>query len=202
MRARSRSLRMFKYGGAISKNLLVVDTADIKAIDFFNSFNVNEFDGQTKKLVNKLEAKIYSENIQDKITFSDDRLVFIANKLMTKFPSSRIYYGLNEWIVVYENLIRFYDKGIPKIDTLIRFINLYIGSNFAEGEDMTADEVEELLEISDTLRNNSVVYDELIPKFVIDAIMGDIKVSEKQSKKVKDKKADAIFNQIFESIGI
>lgn len=203
MRMRSRkNIRMFKYGGAVSQNLLVLDTADIKFVDFFNSFNQNEFDGQTRKIVNKLEAKIYSENIQETITFSDDRLVFIANKLMTKFPNSRIYYGLNEWTIVYRFLIAFYDKSIPNIDSLIRFINLYIGSNFTDNDDMTADEVEELLEISDSIRGNVFVYEQLLPKFVIDAISGNIQVTDKQNKKVKDKKADALFNQIFESIGI
>ena len=202
MRKKTYNLRLFRYGGAISKNLLLVNTADIKFVDFFNSFNVNEFDGITKKLINKLEAKIYSENIQENITMSDDRLIFIASRLMTKYPNSRIYFGLNEWIIVYEYLVRFYDKGVPNIDNIIRFINLYIGNNFTDGDEMTADEVEELLMLSENIRSNSFAYDEFIPKFVIDAIMGDIKVSEKQSKKVKDKKADAIFNQIFEILGV
>jgi hypothetical protein len=203
MKLRSKkNVRMFNYGGAISKNLLIVDTADIKVTDFFNSFNLNEFDSEQKKLVEKLEAKIYSESLQENITMSDDRFIFIATKLMVKYPKARIYYGINEWIVVYEYLVRFYDKGVPRIDNLIRFVNLYIGSTYTDNDDLTGDELEELLEISDLIKFDGFGYDEVLPKFVIDAMMGNIQITEKQSKRIRDKKADAIFNKLFESIGV
>lgn len=198
---KNKNIRLYNYGGAISANLLVVDVADIKAIDFFNSFNSNLFDSETKRLVNKLEAKIYSQNLQDSITMSDDRLVYIANKLMVKYPNARIYYGINEWIIVYQFLVRFYDKSISNIDNLIRFLNLYIGSNYTDNDDITGEELEELLEVSEIIKSNGFVYDELLPKFVIDAMM-DVKINDKQTRKVKDKRADVIFNKIFESIGI
>jgi hypothetical protein len=99
-------------------------------------------------------------------------------------------------------LIAFYDKSIPNIDSLIRFINLYIGSNFVDSDEMTADEVEELLEISEIIKYNGFKYDEIIPKFVIDTMMGNINLSDKQTKKIREKKADILFNKIFEAIGI
>jgi len=203
IRRKSRNrLKLFNYGGAISSHLLLVDTANIKAIDFFESFDEKLLDGTSRKYIDKFKAKLIAEGISDVITMSDDRMIYIGNKLMIKFPEAKIYYGLNDWVVAYEYLIRFYDKNVNRIDDLIRFMNLYIGGTFAELEQVSGAEIEELTTLGDSLLPNAFDYEEIIPKFVFDALSKGFKPSEKQSKKVSEAKTDSIFNKIFEALEI
>lgn len=202
MRKRYKNITLFQYGGKISDNLITVNTADLKLVDFLNTLNYNEIDGDIKLYLEKLESKIHYQNIKDSITFSDDRLIFLACQIMIKYPKAKNFIGLNDWVIFYQYLLRFYDKGLHDIDKIIRYTNLYIGLNFVSEEALSEEELTEIMELSDEIKNNNFDYSQYLPNFVIESIYSKIELTEDSKLKISNKKVDILFNRIFETLGV
>ena len=51
-------MRMFNYGGVVSQNLLITDLADIKFIDFVNTFHLPILSDKERLLISKIKEKL------------------------------------------------------------------------------------------------------------------------------------------------
>jgi len=181
-------MKLFKYGGTVSSNLIVVDTADIKFGQFFNGFDKSMLSDDESEMIKQIERLTIREDVKNAVTLSDDRLIFIANKLMVKYPGSRSEYGLNEWTIVYEFLMRFYDKSLFKLDDVIRFVNLWIGMHYAEDDGVSPDETVELVTLSGILSGSpeklKESYGEILPQFVMERISTTVAREDIPSDKI------------------
>jgi hypothetical protein len=91
---------------------------------------------------------------------------------MVKYPNAKKFYGLNEWVILYHFLKDFYDKSLPQIDSVIRFINLYIGKMYGEEDVLQAGEVKEIISSYNEVYSSikSEAYENIIPKFVFEEL--------------------------------
>jgi hypothetical protein len=169
-------MRMFNYGGVVSQNLLITDLADIKFIDFVNTFHLPILSDKERLLISKIKEKLLLGDAGMALTASDSRLVFVFVKLMVKYPKAKPYYGLNEWVLVYSFLKNFYDKSLPEIDNVIRFFNLYIGKMFAEEANLSGADLKELVSLYNTVATALQSYKEIIPAFVYEEIKDEFQL--------------------------
>ena len=169
-------LKLFNYGGVVSQNLLITDLADVKFIDFVNTFHLPVLSDKERLLVSKIKEKLLLSDTGAALNASDSRLIFIFTKLMVKYPNAKSYYGLNEWVLVYSFLKNFYDKSLPEIDSVIRFFNLYIGKMFAEEANLTGADLKELVSLYNTVATALQSYKEIIPAFVYEEIKDEFQL--------------------------
>ena len=165
--------KLFNYGGTISENLLVINSTDIKFADFVDSFDAAQFSSKEGELVRNIKSRIFREDLNDSTNLSDDRCVFICNKLMVKYPDAKMHYGLQEWVVAFQFLVRFYDKSLPKIDEMIRFMNLWIG-RWDDETDMTGKELKEMKSLEESVSTVLQDYTDILPTFVLSHIKNNI----------------------------
>jgi hypothetical protein len=162
-------MKMYNYGGQVKDNLLLVNTADLKANSIFGASNIDidNIDNEDLKIsISKIRDYISKNNIGDELTLSDPRLVFAYYKIMLKYPNAVSANGLTEWFVCYTFFKDFYDKSVMNIDNIIYFLNLYIGNKFTSS--MGESDRKDLAETAGALQPFD--YTDTLPKFVIDAI--------------------------------
>lgn len=165
-------MRIYNYGGVISKNLLITDLADIKFLEFVKSFDSSEFTNEEKLKISLITEKLLTDDVSFALAANDPRILYVFNKLMVKYPSAKKFYGLNEWVIIYNFLKDFYDKSLPQIDSVIRFINLYIGKMYGEEDILQAGEVKEIISSYNEVYSSikSEAYENIIPKFVFEEL--------------------------------
>lgn len=165
-------MRIYNYGGVISQNLLITDLNDINFIEFINSFDISGCTDEQRLGISIFVEKILTEDAGLVITAKDPRVLFIMNKLMVKYPSAKKFYGLNEWVIVYHFLKDFYDKSLPQIDSVIRFINIYIGKMYGQEGVLEGAEVKELLTNYNNVYSSlqSDEYKNIVPSFIYDEL--------------------------------
>jgi hypothetical protein len=189
-------MKLYNYGGTISKNLLITNTANIKLVDFANSFNRSLLNDTEKSILNQIELTAHTEGVAETLTASNPKLLFCMNKMMVKYPTAKTYYGVDEFTIVYEFLVTFYDKSLPNIDGVIRFLNLYIGKNFASESEISALELKEMSasysEISEALKS----YTEIIPAFVYEEFGTELKLNSKQIDSMSSHDVDIAFDEL------
>ena len=206
---RKKNCSLYKYGGAVSPNLIIVDTANIKFCDLYDKlYWATITDEALVKKLKETHAFIEKQNLRDSITLSDDRLVFLFNKIMYKFPEAIKEHGLIEWFIVYRFWTAYYDSGVPYIDILIRFLNLYMGYTFTTGV-ISEGEINELDMVAKNLKahinHEDGIYLTDVPKFVRDAIEAGIKlpvIEESAEQEIKEitKSKEEKTGEIFASI--
>ena len=195
-------MRLYNYGGKTDDNLLVVNTADIKFEEVFNSFSHSSLPAKEVSLCKNIILKATRAEAEKSITMSDDRLIYIANKLMVKYPDAMLHTGINEWVIVYEFLKRFYDKSLPNIDSIIRAINLYIGKMFSD-TNMSGYEYRELKSLSDNMEFSGIhlsEYNPILPKFVMEALSQKFVADKKQSKEIDRADINDAFGELLSII--
>jgi hypothetical protein len=165
-------MRIYNYGGVISKNLLITDLADIKFLEFVKSFDNSEFTNEEKLKISLITEKLLTDDVSFALAANDPRILYVFNKLMVKYPNAKKFYGLNEWVILYHFLKDFYDKSLPQIDSVIRFINLYIGKMYGEEDVLQAGEVKEIISSYNEVYSSikSEAYENIIPKFVFEEL--------------------------------
>lgn len=165
-------MRIYNYGGVISQNLLITDLNDIKFIEFIQSFDVSGCTDEQRLGISLLVEKILTEDAGLILTAKDPRVLFILNKLMVKYPNAKKFNGLNEWVIVYHFLKDFYDRSLPQIDSVIRFINLYIGKMYGEEGVLERTEVKELLTMYNDVYSSMKTeeYKNIVPQFVYEEL--------------------------------
>jgi len=172
---------LFKYGGQVSQELLRIDLADYSFYDYITS-NVDKdlLDSLEEERLNSLIMQISKDAKYDEIVFNDDRLVYLVVRMITKYPNIVQTYGELEWILTYRFIMTNYDKSLDGIDNVIRFVNLYIGYAFIGKNELTKEQASELRSLAESvlipIENN--VYDNVLPLFVIQAIIEGVDIEE------------------------
>jgi hypothetical protein len=185
---------LFKYGGQVSQELLRIDLADYSFYDYITS-NVDKdlLDSLEEERLNSLIMQISKDAKYDEIVFNDDRLVYLVVRMMTKYPNIVQTYGELEWILAYRFIMTNYDKSLDGIDNVIRFVNLYIGYAFIGKNELTKEQASELRSLAESvlmpIENN--VYDNVLPLFVIQAIIEGVDIEEGEVVEVVEDLDDA-----------
>ena len=79
----------------------------------------------------EIDAKIYMENMQDKIAFNDDRLIIVAYKVMAETELFSERAKLREWWIV-QRYIELYAQEHVNIGKITEMITMYIGFAFSK----------------------------------------------------------------------
>lgn len=156
------------------KNVIEINSADFKFTDFSESI-VSTTEHHNRDWFIKLrevDARIHREQLQDKITFSDDRLVLIAYKAMAETGIFDNKAKLREWWIVWKYFQLYVQDKVEGVVELRKLTNMYIGFKFTGAEQDKASEKE-----FDTLKKklSKIVYEDgymMIPQFVLDVIEG------------------------------
>lgn len=161
--------KLYSYTGAVSENLLVLNSADIKAVDVFSKIDLSPIPSDAAIKIIVFINKIRENQRENEITFTDDRLIAAYYKIMCKYPSN---YGetKEDWFISYEYLTKYYDKGFTNIDNLIRFINLYLGQTFTSGIISDA-ELAEIKEVAVALSPFDYSSEKDLPSFIQTAFL-------------------------------
>jgi hypothetical protein len=80
----------------------------------------------------KISDVAKSKNVEEKITFSDDRLVLVAFKVMLKVNLRNI--DIVEWAILYRYIEQYYIENKELKEEIKTYLNLYIGSTFSDYE--------------------------------------------------------------------
>jgi hypothetical protein len=172
---------LFKYGGQVSQELLRIDLTDYTFYDYItNNVDKDLLDDLEEERLNSLMMQISKDAKYDDIVFNDDRLVYLVVRMITKYPNIVQTYGELEWILTYRFIMTNYDKSLDGIDNVIRFVNLYIGYAFIGKNELTKEQAQELRSLAESvlmpIENN--VYDNVLPLFVIQAIIEGVDIEE------------------------
>ena len=172
---------LFKYGGQVSQELLRIDLADYSFYDYVvNNIDKEVLDELEQERLNSLLMQISKDAKYEDVTFNDDRLVYLVVRMMTKYPNIIETYGELEWILTYRFLMTNYDKSLDGIDNLIRFVNLYIGYAFIGKNELTKEQAQEISSLAQSvlmpIENNE--YDNVLPLFVIQAIVEGVDIEQ------------------------
>lgn len=154
------------------KQELQIVSADFKFTDF--SEHIPEIPSIYHKeswyfKLREIDAKIYMENMQDKIAFNDDRLIIIAYKVMTETDLFSERAKIREWWIV-QRYIQLYARQYANIDKIVEMITMYMGFSFsgAAMDEITSEKFKAL-----TKEIGSFVYEDgylKLPEFVLEVI--------------------------------
>jgi hypothetical protein len=167
----------YKYGGKITQEYDRVDLSQISFYRFVEQhINKDALDDEVYEKLNLLLLEIAKNNAVEDITFADSRLIYFFVQLLMKTPYASNGLGETEYYLVYRYLILFYDKEVPRIDELIRFMNLFIGYAFINNHSLNQQEVDELNDLFEKTEGlgttGSVnIYAEILPSVVADMII-------------------------------
>lgn len=143
-------MRAYKYGGTVNENLLVLNSSDITFSDFFKGIDKEQLPPEITEVVEKINRLAYRNDVVKNLNMSDDRVLFVANKVMVNNVTALSSFGLNEWFISYQFLNRFYDRSWVDLDKVIRFMNLYIGYRFTDNV-ISEEERKELSDMAKSL---------------------------------------------------
>jgi hypothetical protein len=164
--------KVYSYKGEINQDLISVDTANIKVFDYIQSIDSSQLSEKEQELLSRLTIAIVMNDATDSTTFSDVRFSYLFINMMLKNKSRIKISTIVDFIVYYQYLITFYNKEVEDIDSMIRFVNLFIGYTFQK-EKVSKSEIKELSDLAKTLVNainegKSIA--EYTPEFVYEAI--------------------------------
>jgi hypothetical protein len=173
--------KVYEYGGKITQEYDRVDLSQISFYRFVEQhINKDALDEEVYEKLNLLLLEIAKNNAVEDINFSDARLVYFFVQLLMKNPNASNGLGETEYYLVYRYLILFYDKEVPRIDELIRFMNLFIGYAFINNHSLNQQEVDELNDLFEktfglgtTNPNFSKMYADVLPSVVADTIINN-----------------------------
>ena len=145
----------------MEKTIEVFNGAEFKLTDFTEEItNISQYESMDWFVkLRELDAKIHTDGKTEKITFSDDRVVLIAFKIMAETNVFHDKATSREWYIVKRYLDVFSQPEIPNLEDLKTFVNLHVSAQTEE----TKKQYKELGE-----RLNGIDYD-FLPLFVLDA---------------------------------
>lgn len=155
-------------------NEVIINAADFKFTDFSNSVlnrvDKNQYSENWFVKLRELDAKIHSNNLQDKINLTDDRLVLSAYKILIQTNIFDESSSLREWWIVKRYLEIYAEKDIALLYELQKVINMYIGFTFSKAAIDQAQK-EEMKTFLKSL--SEVVYEDgyiELPQFILNLI--------------------------------
>ncbi len=149
------------------KEIQVLNGAEYKLTDFTDRItNLSQHESKDWFVkLRELDAKIHTNDLTEKITFTDDRVVLIAFQLMSETNMFHADAGIREWYIVKRYLDVFGKEETPNFDDLKTFVNLHI--SIVVNKEESSDEIKkQYKEIGERL--NGIDYD-ILPLFVLDA---------------------------------
>jgi hypothetical protein len=176
--------KVYSYKGEINKDLISVDTANIKVFEYIQSIDSSVLSDKEQELLSRLTISIAMNDANDSTTFSDVRFSYLFINMMLKNKSRIKVSTIVDFIVYYQYLTAFYNKEIDGIDEMIRFVNLFIGYTF-QREKVSKAEIKEL----DSLANDLMIYldngykiREYTPDFIYEAVDMALGITEAEWK--------------------
>jgi len=97
-------------------------------------------------------------NVDEKTTFSDDRLIVAAFKVMLKVELRSV--SIVEWAVLKRYIELYYIENKELKEDIKTYLNLYIGSNFSDYK-VSEEKMEEMASIKEMVANSGIE----MPKF-------------------------------------
>lgn len=97
-------------------------------------------------------------NVDEKTTFSDDRLIVAALKVMLKVELRSV--SIVEWAVLKRYIELYYIENKELKEDIKTYLNLYIGSNFSDYK-VSEEKMEEMASIKEMVANSGIE----MPKF-------------------------------------
>ena len=97
-------------------------------------------------------------NVDEKTTFSDDRLIVAAFKVMLKVELRSV--SIVEWAVLKRYIELYYIENKELKEDIKTYLNLYIGSTFSDYK-VSEEKMEEMASIKQTIANSGIE----MPKF-------------------------------------
>jgi len=164
--------KVYSYKGEINKDLISVDTANIKVLEYILSIDSSLLTEKEQELYSRLTIAIAMNDAADSTTFSDVRFSYLFINMMLKNKSRIKVTTIVDFIVYYQYLTAFYNKEIEGIDEMIRFVNLFIGYTFQK-EKVSKSEIQELNRLASELTiyfENGGDIIEYTPEFIYEAV--------------------------------
>lgn len=164
--------KIYKYQGAINQDFISIDVSNIKVFEYIQSVDTNVLSQEEQELLSRLTIAIAMNDAIDTTTFSDSRYCYLFINMMLKNKQRIKVSSIIDFIIYYQYLLSFYNKEIEDIDSMIRFINLYIGYTY-HSESVNSEELQELsilaAELSNAINDAKTIID-YTPQFVLEAI--------------------------------
>jgi len=168
-------------GVKFNSNVINTDLSNIKAIDWFGKLNLNAVTDLEREYVDKLLTTISLNGVQESVTFTDARLVFVASKILINHSMSQVLlseYGLNEHLIYLSYLLRFYDANNGSRDELVQFVTMWV-SYLVSGNVLSEEEVQKMSALANKIMsdvdNKEAVYKN-VPDFIITALRETSKI--------------------------
>jgi hypothetical protein len=158
-------------------NTINLDLADLKANEWFGKINTNAVTDAEREYIDKLLTKIALNNVEDSVTFSDSRLVFIASKMLIAYGDKEVLlneYGVDEFFIYLSYLKSFYDENNDVRDQLVKYVTIWISYLVSETP-LTKEEAEKMnalsIEVFSLLSFENSAAQSIVPKFVIASLV-------------------------------
>lgn len=181
--------RIYNYGGQIEQGFLRIDLGQVPFYQYVSeNIDYETFQEEQQNVFKALLIKIAETNQFENITFNDKRLIFLVIKAMIKYPSclKNLVKGATgmmefEHVLVYQYLMDNYDKSLPQIDSVIRFINLLIGYSYMSEHKFTRAQADEFNALSDICKEVASDYNGILPSFVLDKFKLNLQIEENET---------------------
>jgi len=181
--------RIYNYGGQVEQGFLRIDLGQIPFYNYVaENIDYEIFQEEQQNIFKQLLIKIAESNQFESVTFNDKRLIFLLVKAMIKYPTclksfARGATGMMEfeYILVYQYLIDSYDKSLPQLDSVIRFINLLIGYTYIPEHKFSKAQAEEFNALSDVCNDVAIDYNGILPSFVLKNFDLNMQISENET---------------------
>jgi hypothetical protein len=188
-------MKQKEYTGSVSQDFLAFDTANINVYEWFSNFPKGEVSSDEKKLIERLLGSIEATDSKASLNFADDRFIIVAVNLLMKIEKSQYNFTIVDYIIYYRYLQVYYDVNISGMDSLLSFVNNFIGFSFGErtgkGE-ITPTEYQTLKDLA--LEITKDVMKKFCPSFIesdiMDAKKRKIKPIETKEVEVEEKPTD------------
>jgi len=158
-----------------------ISTSEYKFSEFYEWFKnyvpASLYNEEWVSEMRTLNNLIKDNNVEEKVTFTDDRLVLISNFALCY--SDVIKGGLREWWIVRRYLQQYTDNNSIQGTDLLEFVDKYIGYTYTDAimNEETLGRVETLKSVlSKYVKDDSI----MIPYFVKNEIMSGAKEQEKE----------------------
>lgn len=158
-----------------------ISTSEYKFSEFYEWFKnyvpASLYNEEWVSEMRTLNNLIKDNNVEEKITFTDDRLVLISNFALCY--SDVIKGGLREWWIVRRYLQQYTDNNSIQGTDLLEFVDKYIGYTYTDAtlKDESLSRFETLKSVlSEYVKDDSI----MIPYFVKNEIMSGVKEQGKE----------------------
>lgn len=118
-------------------NIVTVEAGDYKFVDFSNYILKHDSENQNTNWflkLSELDGKIHSANMQERVTFADDRIVMAAYEILCVSEAFNNNAGLREWWILKRYSDIYMPDALELKEQIRSLITMYIGFNFSEAQ--------------------------------------------------------------------